>query len=226
MNTAVTLVCILLLLYVIQDDQPKKDLVLAPDGNYYKVVIDYEDQVQAAALIAEINTFTVQLIKKLKQTYRQRDFMPKTAEEIKGFEVASILSKKYRSESLSENKPKSAYDTSYTQNKGEIISLCLREKQSGKNKFHSIEILKFVMLHELAHIVTPELNHSPLFWNNFRFLLEFCKRHGLYDAPNFTKKNEVYCGLNIEYNPMYDNLNTKSYFSKTLTEISPVPINL
>lgn len=180
------------------------------DGNSYPVVSLYEDQQTAADHIAHINLFTVEVIKRLKMQYLTS--LPKTPEQVKGFEVASILELKYSPLSLSENKPTSDKDTSFTQNKGEMISLCLREKQSGMNKFHSLDIVKFVMLHELAHIVTPETTHSDLFWTNFRFLLEFCKKNKLYSAPDYGTSNELYCGMTIRYNPEYDNIRTVSYF--------------
>ncbi len=180
------------------------------DGNSYPVISSYEEQQKASDTIAKINLFTLQLLFLLKEQYLSRS--PATPEEIKGFEIISILLEKYSPKALSENKPTSDKDTSYTQNKGEIISLCLREKQSGLNKIHSLDIIKFVMLHELAHIITPETTHSNLFWTNFRFLLEFCKKHNIYTAPDFGKNNEVYCGMTIRYNPEYDNIRTISYF--------------
>lgn len=180
------------------------------DGNSYSVISSYEDQQKAADNIANINLFTIEVISKLKKQYLTS--LPITPEQIKGFEVASILQTKYSPTSLSENKPTSDKDTSFTQNKGELIALCLREKQSGLNKFHSLDVIKFVMLHELAHVVTPETTHSNLFWTNFRFLLEFCKKNKLYSAPDYGTNNEVYCGMTIRYNPEYDNLRTISYF--------------
>ncbi len=182
------------------------------DGNIYPVISSYEDKHAAADIIAKINIFAVDLIRRLKATYLT--ISPETPEQIKGYEVASILEKRYKSESLAENKPTSDKDTSYTQNKGEVIALCLREKESGFNKFHSLDTLKFVMLHELAHIITPEITHSNLFWTNFRFLLEFCQKQGIYTAPDYNKKNEQYCGMTIRYNPMWDNIRTVSYFEK------------
>jgi len=182
------------------------------DGNTYSVVSSYDDQQEAADIIAHINQFAIDVIKNLKETYMRTEL--KTPEQIKGFEVTNILEIKYSPKSLSENEPTSHKDTSYTQNKGEIISLCLREKSSGKNNFHSLDIIKFVMLHELAHIITPEIHHSDLFWTNFRFLLEFCERKGLYKSPDYGSKHEVYCGMTIRYNPIYDNFRTISYFNK------------
>jgi hypothetical protein len=215
MNIGITLVAILLLMNMYSRSYSFFDTNLIKssiDGNSYPVVSSYEEQQKAADIMAEINLFTVQLISALKKKYLTNS--PVTPEEIKGFEVASILIEKYSPSSLSENKPTSDKDTAYTQNKGEVISLCLREKQTGLNQFHTLDVIKFVMLHELAHIITPEIIHSNLFWTNFRFLLEFCKENNLYTAPDYGKNNQLYCGMTIRYNPEYDNLRTISYFKE------------
>lgn len=196
------------------------------DGNYYSVVAAYKDQQLAADTIANINIFAKKLIHELKYQYATQDpdtnpgttpgtvYTSNSSEKIKGAKVYRILQNRFNPRGTSENDPPSADQTSYTKNKGEEISLCLREKQTGDNKFHSIDDLKFVMLHELAHVITPEMEHTNTFWNNFRFLLEFCEKYGLYKSKNYMSKNVVYCGLTISYNPLYDNERTYSYFHR------------
>jgi hypothetical protein len=92
-----------------------------------------------------------------------------------------------------------------------MISLCLREKYSGKNVLHSLDILLFVMLHEIGHVITPEYNHTRRFWTNFKFLLEFCDVNDIYYSPDFDSNNVKYCSIDITYNPRYDKL-LYSYF--------------
>ena len=187
------------------------------DGITYPVVSKYEDKQKASDLMAGINVFTRDMIQKLKATYIDKDLDPKfieTPKEVeyrKGKEVTLILLKRYNSSSLKENEPETPDKTAYTINKGDTIALCLREKVSGKNEFHDLEILKFVMLHELAHIITKELDHTQVFWTNFRFLLEFCEKNGIYTSANYFSKNSNYCGLPITYTPVLDK-NLMSYF--------------
>jgi hypothetical protein len=179
----------------------------------YPVVSSYSDKEEASNIIGNINVFTLELIKKLKLQYLDTNNKSKNPKEWeKGNLITIALIKRFNSGSLQENEPESVDSTSYTTNKGEVISLCLREKESGNNKFHDDDILKFVFLHELAHIVTPELNHSALFWENFRFLLEFCKKYNLYSSPTYSKENMInYCGLDVNYTPAADSSIT-SYF--------------
>jgi hypothetical protein len=183
---------------------------MAKDGNYYRVSKKYEDNQKAAELMSEINSFTKNLIKSLKLEYTNNT--PVTLEQKKGYEVSKLLERRYSPTSLQENVPSSANDTSYVKNKGEIIALCLREKTTGNNNFHSLDVLKFVMIHELAHMITLGLDHSSHFWTNFRFLLEFAEKKELYKSPDFRFRPAHYCGMTIHYNPIHDNDRTRSYF--------------
>jgi hypothetical protein len=177
----------------------------------YPVISAYSDKAEAANIIGDINMFTINLIQELKKTY----MTDKTSSPDwqKGHLITKALIARFNSNSLQENEPDSKDNTSYTTNKGEIISLCLREKLSGENKFHKPDIIRFVFLHEIAHVVTPEINHSPLFWENFKFLLDFCKSRDLYSSPDYSNDNIInYCGLDVNYTPSNDT-SIKSYFS-------------
>lgn len=188
------------------------------DNNQYRVLSSYDDSQKASDTIAELNLFAVQLISKLKAKYIETEFYDNDDDDIlennleykKGVEITKRLLQNFKSENLKENEPESPSKTSYTKDKT-IIALCLREKDSGNNDLHDIEVLKFVFLHELAHMATTELSHSRNFWTNFKFLLEFCEINNLYIPPNFDEYPKKYCSTNITYNPKNDK-NLKSYF--------------
>lgn len=187
------------------------------DNNQYRVLSTYEDAQKASDVMAEINIFATDLIKKLKEKYvdlkdlENLENIENRLEYEKGKELTIRLLRNFKSENLQENEPESPNKTSYTKDKS-IIALCLREKDSGKNDLHKIEVLKFVFLHELAHMATTELSHSKTFWTNFKFLLEFSELNNLYKTPNFEKDPKRYCSTNITYNPVNDK-NLKSYFT-------------
>ncbi len=187
------------------------------DNNQYRVLSTYEDAQKASDIMGEINMFAINLITKLKKKYVDSDIPGNLENNIKnklqyekGRELTIRLLRNFRSENLQENEPESPNKTSYTKDKS-IIALCLREKDSGKNDLHDTEVLKFVFLHELAHMATTELSHSKTFWTNFKFLLEFSELNNLYKTPDFEKTPKRYCSTNITYNPVSDK-NLKSYF--------------
>jgi predicted metal-dependent hydrolase len=90
--------------------------------------------------------------------------------------------------------------TSYSINKGEKIVLCLRAKD-GSNRLVDENLLLFVALHELSHIMTKSVGHKPEFWNNFKFVLENCQEEGLYKCIDFTKNPMPYCGITVTNSP-------------------------
>lgn len=216
MGDNLTIILSIVLIYLLLNDRCREfftsEYVKSSDGTEYSVVSKYDDNKKAADTIAELNKFVIELIKRLKQKYGAVKIQ--NNETKKGYEVLTILEKRFNPKNVLENDPVDLTKTSYTKNKGEVIALCLREKQSGDNKFHLEDDIKFVLLHEIAHIITPEYNHSQGFWDNFRFLLEFAHNEGLYKSPDYSKKNVNYCGTTIKYNPMYDTTRTKSFFKE------------
>ena len=88
--------------------------------------------------------------------------------------------------------------TSFTINKGEEISLCLRSKRDGH--IHGINLIMYVTLHELSHVACPEKQHTPLFKKIFVFFLEIGKQIGIYVPIQFDKHPLEYCGMTITEN--------------------------
>ena len=75
----------------------------------------------------------------------------------------------------------------YSVNKGEEIGMCI----NGNN----IETMFYVLMHELAHIMTVSKHHTKEFWSNFNFLVDFAKTQGLYHEE---KSSATYCGQQIK----------------------------
>ena len=97
-----------------------------------------------------------------------------------------------------------AEHTSYSVNKGEKIHLCLRQRQGQNETLIEENVMAFVALHEMAHVVTPSLGHDPEFWNNFGWLLKQAEANGIYKYQDFKSQPVSYCGMNITDAPAYD----------------------
>ena len=91
-------------------------------------------------------------------------------------------------------------NTSYSINKGEKIVLCIRSRD-GNNRLEDPNILMFVALHELAHIMSESIGHTEEFWSNFRFLLKQAVKLGIYQNVDFRKNPVEYCGVPITDSP-------------------------
>jgi len=86
-------------------------------------------------------------------------------------------------------------NTSYTINKGDEIVLCLRSKISKNH--HDVNIVKYILIHELAHIICPEIGHTELFYSINKYLLKLAIEKNIYNDVNFKINPVEYCGLNL-----------------------------
>ena len=162
------------------------------DGRTY-LVQDLPNKKEAAEMLALIKGN----MDKVKNYYAQEEFVSDP--------TAKNLVDRYNPQSIMENSMTST-DTSYSENKGEKIVLCLRDKTNPPGyPFVDINTVMFVVLHEMAHLMTAELStgkHTPEFWANFRRLLEDASRIGIYTPVNYSKSPVDYCGMKITDSPL------------------------
>ena len=109
------------------------------------------------------------------------------------------LKKSFNSDYITENIPGSMY-VAYSVNKGEELSICIREKDT--EKFIDTNTIIFVAIHELSHIMTDELGHTELFWDNMKYLLEKASVSGIYHPQDYSQSPVTYCGVEIYSTPM------------------------
>jgi len=110
------------------------------------------------------------------------------------------LKERYNPNTLSETSQNSEH-VSYSVNKGERISICLRNKVN--NQFEDNNIIMFVVIHELAHIITEEVGHTEKFWDNMKELLEEAEKLNIYIPTDYSVNNKEYCGMTVKTTP-YD----------------------
>ena len=91
--------------------------------------------------------------------------------------------------------------TSYSVNKGEELSFCLKSKKNGN--LHDINLLMYVAIHEMAHIASISEGHNSEFIVNFKWLLQNAKALGYYEPVNYQKSPITYCGIKVTNNPFY-----------------------
>ena len=109
------------------------------------------------------------------------------------------LKDSFNSDYITENIPGSTY-VAYSLNKGEELSICIREKDT--EKFIDNNIIIFVAIHELAHIMTEELGHTDTFWKNMSFLLKRASSLGIYKIVDYSKYPVTYCGMKMDSSPI------------------------
>jgi len=101
---------------------------------------------------------------------------------------------------LEESRESRSSQTSFSINKGEKIVFCLRSKDKEK-KLVDLNLILFVGLHELSHIMTISIGHTDEFWENFKFVLKVAQDSGIYQCINFASKPTKYCGIVVSSSP-------------------------
>lgn len=94
--------------------------------------------------------------------------------------------------------------TSYSVNKGEAVHLCLRQREKNDETLVSENVMMFVSIHEMAHMLTKSIGHGDDFWNNFAWLLKEAESINIYKSQDFKAHPVKYCGMSITDTPTYD----------------------
>jgi len=166
------------------------------DGNRY-IVRNLPDKQEAADRLARIREKLLRLMRDLKQSDPEKPFVIQMA---RNFDADPSR--------FSESTPDASY-TSYSVNKGEKVYMCLRQRNE-REELVGENVLTFVSLHELSHIGTSDVGHTPNFWNNFAWLLKRAEALGIYEFQDFAAHPVEYCGIRITDQPTYDAAKDKS----------------
>ena len=158
------------------------------DGNEY-LVRNEKDKQEAADLLAKIRANLTKIVDHLKNNID----LDKKAE-------IDLLVRNYRPDRISESSPNNKY-TSYSINKGEKIVFCLRSRDH-RNALEREEIMMFVAIHELAHLMTASIGHTPEFWDNMKYLLQVGHRLGIKLKSDYNQDPVSYCGTKITDSPL------------------------
>lgn len=86
--------------------------------------------------------------------------------------------------------------TSYSVNKGEELSVCLTSKKT--NELHRINLLMYVMIHEMAHFACPEIGHGSLFQYIFKKFTKVAIKIKIYDYDDYEANPVEYCGMFLD----------------------------
>lgn len=171
------------------------------DNKYY-LVRNLPDKQIAVNLLSKIKQYIFLLINYLKNntdTESQKNIqtlacdLSLQSKVCKNYrEYISILHHKIQKTEISEGIGSEKY-TSYSVNKGEQLVICLRSLKT--NELHDINIIMYVVIHELSHIACPEYGHTELFKEIFAYLLRNAISINIYNRIDFYNNPEDYCGL-------------------------------
>ena len=170
---------------------PLVDVKSSVDGNTYKVR-DMADKQAAADLMAHTRLNMKKLKMHLEAKFPDK---PQVKQLTRNFDAEAHR--------LGESTPDDEF-TSYSVNKGESVHFCLRQREGENESLVNNNIIMFVAIHEMGHIITQTVGHGPDFWNNFAWLLQEAEKIGIYKPENFAAHPVSYCGMKITDQPTYD----------------------
>ena len=79
------------------------------------------------------------------------------------------------------------------------IHLCLRSRDE-KREIYDINTLMYVVLHELAHVISTEIGHGEEFKRIFKTLVQDAISIEIYKYVDYSKNNVDYCGMILKTN--------------------------
>ena len=164
------------------------------DNNSY-LVRNLPDKKQAAYNLAELRFKLLTFIDNLCLDIENNIKTDKNS--LENYKYIKTIQKRLPNSIIKESSSNSEY-TSYSINKGEELVFCLRCKKT--HNLHTINLLMYVAVHEMAHTACPETGHTPLFNKIFRFLLEQAILLDLYKYEDYSAHPVEYCGMNLYTN--------------------------
>ena len=165
-----------------------KCIISNVDGNTY-CVRERTKLELAADKLAEVSNNMKKLVNHCNENHNNKDNVKRLVE---GFNPKKIC----------ETLPTSEF-TAYSENKGEKIAFCLDTEKNGKGRLIDLNTLTFVAIHELSHVASKSVGHTPEFWSNFKFLLQEAEKINIYIPIDYSKNPKKYCGMEINDNPYF-----------------------
>jgi hypothetical protein len=190
-NILILISLILILLLFTTCSESFEILEVSSTGKEYTVQ-EYDNTKEAANILAKLDKNIHIFIQKLKKDHPNDERIERMENNL--------------SNSIIEEAPHVDNESTYTINKGELIKICLRKKIKNK-PFHNLNTLMFVVIHELAHVISISIGHTDEFMENFRFLLTKAAKYNInYEPVDFSKNNINYCGVEVTHNPYYNHI--------------------
>lgn len=179
----IVIATICIIYYKIQN----KDMVYVKSDidNKFYLVRDRNDKQNACNMLARLKENIFKLTNYVTDNHSEHPEMKLYVNQLfKG--IQNVI--------IKESSPTSNY-TSYCVNKGEELVFCLRIRKQGV--LHDMNLMMYVVIHEISHVACPEDGHTELFYKIFEFLCRLSIDIGLYEKIPFNDNPVDYCGLMI-----------------------------
>lgn len=190
MNRSILYVSIILFILIIYYFL-KNGLVKTKASNNKIYYTQKSNAVIAAEKLVKIDIFLEKLNKHLLEDHKNH----------------KMIQKKLKNNVIIKELPKNSKHVGYIINKN-TLHICLRNKNGQFiNKYNKIY---FVVMHELAHMITKSVGHNDEYWNNYKLIIKTAIKHNLYEYKDYYNNPVEYCGININSSPYIKGGNTSN----------------
>ena len=170
--------------------------VISSVDNREYLVRSLPDKKEAANMLANLSHDLQKLCNHCQQISDNEG-----SEEKKNYNRAiKRLNDNFKRDRIIEHIPGNRY-IAHSVDKGREISICIRD--SKDKKFMDNNTIRFVAIHELAHLMTAENGHPPIFWEHMKYLLERANDLSMYQPVDYSTSPVVYCGYTIDQSPLF-----------------------
>ena len=191
----ILLIILILYFYVFNDN---RILIEAFNNKKYLLVPTTDKSLlkEKANTLAKLNEVAITLADKM---YKNKIPNKKTAELL----YNRLKTLKFAEVKLGDT------STAYTLNKSQEIGFCLVDKKT--KKLINFDDLKFVLLHELAHVMSESLGHGEEFQINFEFIVKLAIKLKLWKDLKYEENNKNICGTTVTTSPCSNHNGCTSY---------------
>jgi hypothetical protein len=181
---------------------------LADDGNKYKIKDEknIEFNKKKANMLATVNMKANKIVKHMKENH------------LPTVKIANKTYERFKNTIIGETANGWKDGAGHTLSKGPIY-ICLRNEDGTFNDENDVF---FVVLHELAHVMSDSYGHGEEFKQNFNFIVLLAVKEKLWKDPRYEDQNVTYCGTTVTTSPCsngYCDENTlDAYYKETLLD--------
>ena len=184
-----SIVIIFIFIFIYIKNKSKPNSIYVNSKNGLKFLVYKDEYIKDKAVLLESLVDKMIILK--NHLIKNKNNLPDYIEYI------DLLERNFNEKrtSIYETEPESNL-TSYSVNKGEELSVCLKSKK--ENKLHDQNLLMYVLIHEMGHMGCPEIGHGDLFKKVFKMFTEEAVKIGIYNYQDYSKNPVEYCGMDLK----------------------------